>query len=109
MNAKPPSRTTTPGSPVVPRGDIRGATGRHLIRRWPCDGEDVINLTLQQVRGYRGIVHAVVRRDFDQVRGFHYVTECERMLWADKGAVLTTWPVDCPHCREMACREMALL
>lgn len=101
MTATPPSRTTTtPRSPAVSRENaLRGAAG--LIRRFP-DGGDEINRTARQVRrGRTGLVHAIVGYAFDPARGFHYLTDCDRMLWADRGAMLTTFGIDCHACKAM--------
>lgn len=123
MTATPPSRTTTtPRSPAVSRENaLRGAAGLEtprggrqavrvpggasatprLIRRFP-DGGDAINRTARQVRrGRTGLVHAIVGYAFDPARGFHYLTDCDRMLWADRGAMLTTFGIDCHACKAM--------
>lgn len=128
MTATPPSRNLllpTPDSPAVSRaGRGRGTAGHELIHDWrqewtgwPPRGGDVINDTARQVRAPRrrglgtrpvpGFVHVVVSRGYDLDRGWHYLTTCERTLWAVRGAALSTFPVDCPDCRRK-CKQTQL-
>lgn len=78
---------------------MRGAAGHH--RSWRPLG-DQLGRTATQVRDADGHVHALVGRGFSPGHGYHYATGCDLLLWIGAGSLMTTWPIDCPACREAA-------
>lgn len=100
MSANPRRpRTSSHDSPVVPVREGSGAAGRQS--RWAPLGDE-IGRTARQVRDVDSYVHVLVGRGFSPSRGYHYATECGLLLWIGSGALLTTWPADCPLCRAAA-------
>lgn len=63
---------------------------------------DLIDRTAVQVRLPGGVVHKRKGTSFDSAHGRRYRTVCGCTLPAERGAMLTTRPVDCDACERGA-------